>query len=195
MTEARKLSRNETHDLSMIVKDRTRVLKAHVEQQKTMMLADFEKQMAAYYSFNQDATWKTAMEKAQAVVSECQAEVAKRCEEIGIPATFAPSIQLYWSGRGENAVKDRQAELRRVAKASAEAMAADAIVKIEREGLDLRTQIVAMGLLSDAAQTFLQTLKPVEDTMQRLDFADVEKKLQIEHADRRKQFGVSRFDA
>ena len=35
MTEEqpRKLSRNETHDLSMIIKDRTKVLRAHAEEQ------------------------------------------------------------------------------------------------------------------------------------------------------------------
>lgn len=189
----RLLNRNEAHDLSMIIKDRTKVLKAHVEQQRTAMLADFEKQMAAYYRFDQDEIWKSAMERAQSIVAECQLEVAKRCEELGIPKTFAPSIQIGWAGRGENAVRERQAELRRVAKTSVEAMAADAIVKIERDSLDLRTQVVAMGLLSTEAQTFLKTLKPVEDAMQKLDFKVIERQLQVEQSQRRLRYGG--FDA
>lgn len=43
------LSRSETHDLSMIIKDRTKVLKAHAEAQAAQRLADFEQHMATVY--------------------------------------------------------------------------------------------------------------------------------------------------
>lgn len=192
----RKLARHETHDLGMIIKDRARVLKAHIEAEKTTVLADFESQIAAIYEFDHDDVWKAAAEKAAAVVKEAQAEIAKRCEELGIPKTFAPSLGIGWNGRGENACKHRREELRRVAKAEVEAMAARAVVKVEQDSLDLRTQVVAMGLLSDAAQGFLTTLKPVEEVMRRLDFGDVEKKLELQNADRRKSLGYGgRFDA
>jgi len=198
MTDAapkgRSLSRHETHDLGMIIKDRAKVLKAHIEAEKTKVLADFERQIAAVYTFDQDEIWKTATEKAIEVVKEAQETIAKRCEELGIPKTFAPSLHASWSGRGENALKDRRTELRRVAKASVDAMAARAVVKVEQDSLDLRTQVVAMGLLSDDAKTFLNTLKPVEEVMHRLDFTEVEKTLQIEKAER-KSIGFSRFDA
>lgn len=191
----RKLARHETHDLGMIIKDRAKVLKAHIDAEKTTVLADFERQIAAIYEYDNDEVWKAAAERAAAVVKEAQAEVAKRCEELGIPKTFAPSLSIGWNGRGENACKNRREELRRVAKAEVEAMAARAVVKVEQESLDLRTQVVAMGLLSDSAQTFLQTLKPVEEVMQRLDFAAIDKKLELQQADRRKALGYSRYDA
>lgn len=191
----RKLARHETHDLGMIIKDRAKVLKAHIEAEKTRVLADFEAQIAAVYQFDQDEVWKDATEKAMVVVREAQAVIAKRCEEMGIPKTFAPALGISWQGRGENACKDRRAELRRVAKAEVEAMAAAAIVKVERESLDLRTQVVAMGLLSDAAKVFLQTLKPVEEVMHRLEFTKVEQRLTAEQAERRKSLSYSRFDA
>ena len=104
------------------------------------------------------------------------------------------TLSIGWNGRGENACKNRREELRRVAKAEVEAMAARAIVKVEQESLDLRTQVVAMGLLSDSAQTFLQTLKPVEEVMHKLDFAAIDKKLELQNADRRKALGY-RYDA
>jgi hypothetical protein len=195
MTDARKLSRNETHDLGMIIKDRSKVLKAHIEAEKATVLADFEKQIAAVYTFDQDEVWKAATLKALEVVREAQETIAKRCEELGIPKTFAPALSASWQGRGENALKDRRAELRRVAKAEVEAMAARAVVKVERESLDLRTQVVAMGLLSPEATTFLNTLKPVEEIMHRLDFANVEQKLAVEHASRKQLNYSSRFDA
>lgn len=74
-------------------------------------------------------------------------------------------------------------------------MAAAAIVKVERDSLDLRTQVVAMGLLSDAASTFLHTLKPVEEVMHRLEFTKVEQRLTSEQSDRRARLGYSRYDA
>lgn len=195
LPKGRALSRNETHDLGMIIRERSKVLKAHIEAEKATVLADFEKQIAAVYEFDQDDIWKAATLKALEVVKEAQETIAKRCEEMGIPKTFAPSLHASWQGRGENMLKERRAELRRVAKAEVDAMAARAVVKVERESLDLRTQVVAMGLLSPEAATFLNTLKPVEDVMHRLDFANVEKKLAVEQSGRRQQLGYSRFDA
>ena len=97
--ESRKLSRNETHDLSMIIKDRTKVLRAHAEEQAAACMADFERQMAVSYTFDQDEVWRKATLEAQRVVQESQATIAKRCKELGIPAIFAPSISASWQGR------------------------------------------------------------------------------------------------
>jgi len=180
----RALSRNETHDLSMIIKDRTKVLRAHADEQAAACMADFEQKLAAIYSWDQDDIWKDATEESLKVIEECQIKVAKRCEELGIPKTFAPRIEASWSGRGENAVAGRRAELRRVAKSSIEAMTKAAITKIEKQSLDLRTQVVGMGLLSAEAKMFLESLAPVEDAMRTLDFHEVEQRLEREHQQR-----------
>jgi hypothetical protein len=193
----RVLSRNETHDLSMIIKDRAKVLMAHAEEQAAQCLADFEKKLAAVYSWDQDEIWQAAAEEALKVVAECQAKVAKRCEALGIPKSFAPSIGASWSGRGENALTARRAELRRVAKSSIDAMTKSAVTKIVKQSLDLRTQVVAMGLLSDGAKVFLESLAPVEDAMRALDFAEIEQKLEREQQQRladRRRFGYMRDD-
>jgi hypothetical protein len=186
MTEpARKLSRHETHDLSMIIKDRTKVLKAHAEEQAAVCMADFERKLATVYTWDQDEIWKEATERTQKVVDEAQKQIADRCKELGIPATFAPSLSASWSGRGENALARRREELRRVAKSSIEAMKMAAVTKIEKQGLDLRTQVVAMGLLSPDAKMFLESLAPVEESMRALDFAEMEHKLELEQKHRR----------
>ena len=191
--EPRKLSRNETHDLSMIIKDRAKVLRAHAEEQAAACLADFESKMATVYTFDQDEVWKKATEEARRVVAESQMIIAKRCKELGIPATFAPSISASWQGRGENMPSARRAELRRVAKASIEAMTKAAITKIEKQALDLRTQVVGMGLLSADAKMFLESLAPIEELMRALDFGEIERKLEREQqarlADRRRLYG------
>ena len=191
--EPRKLSRNETHDLSMIIKDRAKVLRAHAEEQAAACLADFESKMATVYTFDQDEVWKKATEEARRVVAESQMIIAKRCKELGFPATFAPSISASWQGRGENMLSARRAELRRVAKASIEAMTKAAITKIEKQALDLRTQVVGMGLLSADAKMFLESLAPIEESMRALDFGEIERKLEREQqarlADRRRLYG------
>jgi hypothetical protein len=191
--EPRKLSRNETHDLSMIIKDRSKVLRAHAEEQAAACVADFERQMATVYTFDQDEVCKKATDEARRVVEQSQDTIAKRCKALGIPASFAPSISATWQGRGENMLAARRTELRRVAKASIDAMTKAAITKIEKQALDLRTQVVGMGLLSPDAKLFLESLAPVEDSMRSLDFGEIEKKLEKEQqlrlADRRRLYG------
>lgn len=182
--EPRKLSRNETHDLGMIIKDRTKVLKAHAEEQAAVHMADFERKLAAEYSFDQDEVWKEATERARKVAEDAQRVIADRCKELGIPASFAPQLGIHWSSRGENAVTARRTELRRVAKASIEAMTKAAITKIEKQSLELRTQVVAMGILSENAALFLESLAPVEEAMQSLEFGEIERKLALEHKKR-----------
>jgi hypothetical protein len=179
----RTLSRSETHDLSMIIKDRTKVLRAHAEAQAGACLADFEKQLSTIYTWDQDEIWQKAHGRAEEVARECQAKIAERCKELGIPRTFAPDISLSWHGRGENAMTARRVELRRVAKSAIEAMKLAAITKIEKQSLELRTQVVAMGLLSPDAKMFLESLAPVDDAMRSLDFAEVEKRLEQENAE------------
>src|SRR5262252_7983285 len=110
--------------------------------------------------------------------------IAERCKELGIPKTFAPSIALSWHARGENALAMRRAELRRVAKSSVDAMMKAAVTKIEKQALELRTQVVGLGLLSADARIFLESLAPVDEAMRMLDFHEMEKKLEREQRER-----------
>lgn len=191
---ARQLSRTETHDLSMIIKDRTKVLRAHAEEQAAACMADFEKKLAAEFDWDSDETWKAATLKAKEEIDKVQKVIEQRCAELGIPKTFAPQIGLAWQGRGENATSQRRSELRRVAKAQIDAMTKAAITKIEKQGLDLRTQVVAMGMLSAEGRLFLESLAPVEDAMRALDFTEIEQRLEKERnlrlEDRRRLYGA-----
>lgn len=190
----RQLSRTETHDLSMIIKDRTKVLKAHAVEQAAACLAEFEAKMATEYKFDDDAVWKEATESAMRTVAESQSQINARCKELGIPAMFAPHIQASWSGRGQNMMAYRRAELRRVAESSVEAMTKAAMTRIEHQSLDLRTQVVSMGLLSADAKLFLESLAPVQDAMRALDFGEIERRLDKEKqkrlSDQRRIYGA-----
>jgi histone H3/H4 len=181
----RRLARSETHDLSMIIRDRVKVLRAHADEQAAACLADFERKLAAVYSWDDDETWAAAREAAAKEVGEAQAKIAARCVELGIPRTFAPGLELSWHGRGQNALAHRRTELRRVAKSSIDAMTRAAVTRIEKQALELRTQVVAMGLLSEDARVFLESLAPVEEAMRSLDFAEIERRLEAEQPRRK----------
>jgi hypothetical protein len=79
-------------------------LKTAATQRSAELLAEFEQQLASVYSYDQHRTWKAATEAAGKAVSEAKKQIAARCEELGIPARFAPTVEYVWSGRGENAV-------------------------------------------------------------------------------------------
>jgi hypothetical protein len=168
------LSRSETHDLSMIIKDRTKVLKAHAEEEAAKRLAEFEQHMATVYKWDQDETWEKITREAGEVVLKAQNDIAERAKALGIPSQFAPGLELSWRSRGQNAMQGRRAEFRAVAKTQVDAMLKAATTRIEKQSLDLRTQVVAMGILSPDAKVFLESLAPVEDAMQQLDFKKVE---------------------
>jgi hypothetical protein len=186
----RQLSRHETHDLGMIIKDRTKVLRAHAEEEAARCMSDFDKQLAAAFSWEDDEIWQRVTEEAAKYVKEAQAKIAARAAELGIPKTFAPKLVFSWAERGENATSQRRTELRRVAKSSIDAMLKAAITRIEQQSLDLRTQVVAMGVLSSNAKLFLESLAPVEEAMRALDFEVIERRLEQENqqraADRRR---------
>jgi hypothetical protein len=192
--QPRRLSRNETHDLGMIIKERAKVLKSYASEQAAKCMADFEAKLAAEYHWDQDAAWKAATKEAMAVVAASQDIIAKRCQEIGIPAAFAPTLALSWQSRGENMLESRRRELRRVAESQISAMTKSALTKIDKQALDLRTQVVSMGIVSENARAFLESLAPIEEAMSMLEFSEVEKRLETEQqrlADHRRHYGGS----
>ena len=79
------------------------------------MMADFEQQLASCYPFDRDATWKAAHDAADQIIEEARRKIADRCAELDIPERFAPDLGLRRYSRGENASKERRAELRKIA--------------------------------------------------------------------------------
>ena len=174
---ARKLSAKEAHDLGQIIKDRAKVLRAHADEQAAACLADFEKKISATFAFDSDDVWKKAAEEAAKVIAEGNAKIAERCKNLGIPKEFAPGLHLSWSERGQNRTESRRTELRKLAISEIEAMKRAAITRIERQSLDLRTQVISMGVLSGEGRLFLESLAPVEEAMTGIDFAAIEAKM------------------
>ena len=163
------MTRTERNDLARLVRQRARLERPGAVQRKAELLADFERQIASIYAYDDDETWKAASEAAQEEVEAANARVAARCQELGIPKEFAPGLDLRWYGRGQNAVASRRAEFRKVAKTRLDAMEKAARTEIERASVEAQTRLIADGLTTEAAKAFLESLPSVESLMPELD--------------------------
>ena len=135
-------------------------------------------------SFDDDDVWKAAHEAAAKASSEAQEAIIVRCRELGIPAEFAPGVVMGWYGRGQNAVAGRRAELRRMAKSKIDLIEAEAKTKIERLSLAAQTEVIANGLESEAARTFLEKMPSLESLMPPIDAGEIKALIDHRHRER-----------
>jgi hypothetical protein len=168
------MTRREREDLAALVRRREKVAKTATAQRSAELCADFEAQLASIYSYDEDQTWRTITEDAQRIVHEADARVAERCRELGIPPRFRPGLNLSWYSRGENAVAERRGELRQVARTRIAALEKQARTEIERQSVELQTQLVAGGLESSAARAFLEAMPTPAALMPPLDVRALE---------------------
>jgi hypothetical protein len=121
--------------------------------------------MASIYKPADDPVWHELHADAKRVAVEAQAKIEERSRELGIPERFAPGLNVYWYSRGENAVVQRRAELRKVAQTRLAANAKTAKAQIERRSVEVQTQLVAGGLESDEAREFLASMPQADALM------------------------------
>lgn len=171
--ETKKMTKSERSELGQLIRKRERVMKSMAAERSAQMLAEFDTQLAAIYSFDDDATWAKAKTEAEKAVEEAKEVIARRCEELRIPREFAPSLGVGWYGRGENAVASRRTELRRAAKSQIAAMEKEVLTKIERMSLNAQTEVIANGLESAAALEFLEKMPALEQLMPTLDVNEI----------------------
>ena len=164
----------ERNDLRSLIRQRARLMKTELKQRRLELMADFEKQLSAVFSYDQDETWKSAHALAEQAVKDAQAVIAERCRDLGIPKEFAPGLHLEWYRRGQNAVKDRRAELRIAAKARLDALEASGKTEIERISVNGQINLIADGLTSEAAQAFLQQMPSAAALMPVLELNQVQ---------------------
>lgn len=159
------LTKAERDQLLQIVKKREKVMRASAVERSGVLLAEFDRQSAKIYSFDDDSIWKQATERAKEVVARANEEIAARSAELGIPKEFAPFISMGWIGRNESAIAQRRAELRRAARSKIEAIQLEALTAIERASLAAQEEIVLKGLQNEAAKAFLENMPSLESLM------------------------------
>lgn len=182
---AQQMTKGEREDLIRLVKQRERVSKTAAEQRSAAMLAEFEQQISAQHSFNDNEVWKAATEAAIAAATQANETIMAEATRLGIPKEFQPKLHYHWACRGQNEYSQRRDELRRVAKAEIDALEKVARVQIESTSVQAQTEIIANGLNSDAALEFLNRLPAIESMMPALDITSIQQKL----ADRARRSG------
>jgi hypothetical protein len=167
------MSRAERLELGKLVRLRASVAKKDIEQRQAQLIADFEEQLAATYESTHEA-WKDVTAVARKLIDEADAEIARRCRDLGLPDKFRPSLNVSWYGRGESASRERRAELRKVAQAKLEASARAAKVEIDRSAAGLLTQLTAGSLESSGAQEFLGRMPSIDQLMPPLTVGELD---------------------
>src|SRR5262245_50766246 len=98
---------SERDALLKVCRQRERIAKNEVSVVAARRKADFERQLAAKYKFDQRDVWSRAYATAKETCLKANEDIAQEAERLGIPREFAPSLSVpHWSQRGENMVRD-----------------------------------------------------------------------------------------
>lgn len=157
------MSKGEREQLLKVVRMRARIAKDDVSARQAQILAEGETALARQFA-EDDKAFADLTADARAYMAEVKEKIDARAAELGIPATFRPTMNAYWFSRGENADPKRRAELRKVLQAQAEATAKAAKLEIDRWSVDLQAGIIAGGLASEARE-LLEQLPSAEALM------------------------------
>lgn len=179
------MTKSERGELGQLVRKREKVMKSQAQERSAALIAEFDQQSAKIYHWDEDAVWREAQAEAEKAVEAARVVVAERCEKLGIPREFAPSLQLTWYGRGHNMAAERRTELRRAAKSKIDALEKEAITKIERMSLEAQTQVIASGLESEAAKTFLNSMPAMDTLMPPIEIGEIQTLIESKRAERR----------
>jgi hypothetical protein len=163
-----KMSRTERDDLGRVARMRLKVAKAKVEQRKKELRADVEAKLSAIYQADHEKFARLTARMGEKE-KEWRQEAAAISREEGILERFAPQPSVSWYGRGENASRERRAELRKAAYACIDAKGAAALTELEARTADVLTLLIADGLQSDEAKQFLDQIPTVEQLMPVID--------------------------
>jgi hypothetical protein len=172
-----RITKAERADLLKVVRARERVAKNATISRAADIKADFERQLARIYKPEDDPIWEKLHQEADRIAQQCQAQVEQRCRDLGIPGWAAPGLHLLWYERGENGSAKRRVELRKVAYTRIEAIEKAAKAEIERASIEIQTRLIADGLRTSAAKTFLEQIPSAEALMPRLELGEIEKLL------------------
>ena len=125
-----KLTRAQSADLQKLTRMIARNARDGIEAFKAQRLLAFERELQERYEVD-NAAWAELTAEAEATVGRIDAEIAERCKALGIRPEFRPRISASWYRAGENGSKERQAELRKLARLELDAMgkaAKDALI-------------------------------------------------------------------
>lgn len=169
------MSNRERSELAAHCRRVAAVAKSEARARGAELIADFEQQLDTRYNFDQSEVWREAMTQCNRLHQEMQAKVSDECERLGIPKEFAPSIGTPgWYSRGENAVKERRTELRRLAVTRVDAQIKRAFERIEAQAVGIQQQLLIEGLSGEKARAFLTAMPSADVLLPRLSIEAIE---------------------
>jgi hypothetical protein len=168
------LSVNERRELLKLAEYREQLAKANLETRGAVIMADFETKLAAKYKPEDDEVWDRAYREAEKIIAEANVRIMERAREMGIPPEFAPRTSMHWHSRYENSIASRRQELRNVARAKVALLKKAGLAEILRAFLEIRTEILGEGFLSDRAQDVFRRMPTPDALMPLMDVDSLE---------------------
>lgn len=174
MNTTGKMTKGERDDLVRLIKQREKIAKSAAQQRSAQMLAEFERQVSAAHAFDNNQVWNAAVEAGRRAAEKAMSEIDAESARLGIPEEFRPKLSWGWASRGQNSFAERRTELRRLAQAEIAAVEKAAMVQIEAQSVGAQTRVIANGLDSEAAISFLNELPPVDTLMPALNLESIQ---------------------
>jgi hypothetical protein len=166
-------TQRERETLLRVVRMNAKIAKEGIAQREAQLLAKADEDLAAAYRFDDDA-WAEITRAAEAAVYKADQRIAQACRDLGIQERFRPQLTISWSGRGENAVAERRAELRKVARAKIKAAGQEAKLAIDRQAAKVMTDLISGGLKSAEAKALLESIPAADKLMPPVAVAELE---------------------
>jgi len=182
--QARPATHRECEALLRVVWTNARLAKDGIAHREIQLVAKADEDLAAAYRFDDDA-WADISCAAEAAAYKADQRIAQACRDLGIQERFRPRLTISWSGRGESAMVEHRAELRRIARARIKAAGQEARHAIDRQAAKVMTELIAGGLKSAEAKALLESIPTADKLMPPVVVAELETASDVPPAARR----------
>ena len=156
------INRRDFRDLLAISQLNAKVAKNAIQERCAHVLAIGERRLAAEYD-RTDTFWADAMSSLDEAAAVAWSIVHERCDALGIPTEFRPSIEVEWFRRGENGMASRRRELRILLHAEVAAMAQTAVARVDRLTAEVQVELLTCQLQQEAALVVARSMPSVDE--------------------------------
>lgn len=154
MPQPQRMTKAERSEFGQLIRKRERVMKADAAERSAQMLAEFDAQSAAIYAFD-DSRQRARIVSWARIPAECQAR--------SFHGLVWPRAECHVVAAG------RTASLGEIPHRG------------DRAGGEAQTQVIANGLESEAARTFLQEMPSLETLMPAVDAGEIKRLIDLRH--------------
>jgi hypothetical protein len=167
------MDHREREQLIRLARLHAKQAKTDAAERRTILEAEIADLTAAEFEAR-DQLWADAVIIAEEAAAKANAIIAARCVDLGIPAKYAPGLDLGFHARSRSfADGQRRAELERLAKKRLDALTAAAKASIDRKLLETETELIAGSLESADARAVLARMPTAEQLMPPLSLDDL----------------------